>query len=473
MPATGALIGTPGVHEGERGAAHGGLRGGAVRAEHLGDEAVGIGELLHGGDDRQQGALCQRAVADLAAAGAAARLRLTHGVGGEVVLVHVALELLLVDAVEHLLVAHRAERGDGEHLRLPAGEEAGAVGARQQADFRGQRAHLVHAAAVHALLIVEQPAAHDVFLRLVEALVDLGLLVGVKLGKVLVHFFIDGLEALVAHVLVVRVERGLDVLERVGAHGVLHLVAGVHGRIRELRLADLRLDLLDEGDDLLVRLVAGHDALIHLLVGDDVGPGLDHGDARVRGGHRHGHAAHGALGGGGVDHIGAVHQADGDAGDRAVPRDVGDRERHTHAHHAGDLGRAVVVHAHHGAHHRNVVAHVLREQRADRAVDHAAGEDRLVRRAALTLEEGAGDFAHGVELLLEIDGEGEEVDALARFGGSRNRHVHDRLAVADEAGAVGQAGHLAGFNHERPAGEVCFKRAEIFKHWGILLFFLR
>ena len=61
------------------------------------------------------------------------------------------------------------------------------------------------------------------FCGLVEALVDLGLLVGVDLGKVLVHFFVNGLQALVADVLVVGVERGLDVLERVGAHGVLNI----------------------------------------------------------------------------------------------------------------------------------------------------------------------------------------------------------------------------------------------------------
>ena len=153
-----------------------------------------------------------------------------------------------------------------------------------------------------------------------------------------------------------------------------------------------------------------------------VGPGLDHGDARVRGGHRHGHAAHVALGGGGVDHDTAPSTRPTETPEIGPCHGMSEIEsanstrRPCRRSRASSRGRRhITVHDD-----RNVVAHVLREQRADRAVDHAAGEDRLVGRAALTLEEGAGDFAHGVELLLKIDGEGEEVDALARFGGSRN-----------------------------------------------------
>src|SRR5699024_9267757 len=65
--------GDAGVHQGQGRAADGCLGGGAVRAEHLGDAADGVGEVLHGGQHRHQGALCQSAVADLAAAGAAGR----------------------------------------------------------------------------------------------------------------------------------------------------------------------------------------------------------------------------------------------------------------------------------------------------------------------------------------------------------------------------------------------------------------
>src|SRR5690606_41747700 len=55
------------------------------------------------------------------------------------------------------------------------------------------------------------------------------------------------------------------------------------------------------------------------------------------------------------------------------------------------------------------VAELVREQRADRAVDQAAGQRFLLGGAALALEEAAGDAAAGIELLLVVDGERKEV----------------------------------------------------------------
>ena len=69
-----------------------------------------------------------------------------------------------------------------------------------------KRTHLVHLTAVHALLLVQQPAADNVFLGAVHALVDLGLLLGVDRVELLMHLLIDRLEALVADVLVVGIE---------------------------------------------------------------------------------------------------------------------------------------------------------------------------------------------------------------------------------------------------------------------------
>ena len=53
------------------------------------------------------------------------------------------------------------------------------------------------------------------------------------------------------------------------------------------------------------------------------------------------------------------------------------------------------------------------KRRAQRPVDQAAGEDGGVGGTALPAEEAAGDAPGGVHPLLDVDGEGEEVDALA------------------------------------------------------------
>ena len=57
-----------------------------------------------------------------------------------------------------------------------------------------------------------------------------------------------------------------------------------------------------------------------------------------------------------------------------------------------------------------LVAPALGEQRADRTVDQARGERRLLAGATLALEERAGDLPGGVHALLDVDGEGQEVD---------------------------------------------------------------
>ena len=65
------------------------------------------------------------------------------------------------------------------------------------------------------------------------------------------------------------------------------------------------------------------------------------------------------------------------------------------------------------------------------------------RGAALALEEAAGDLPGGVHALLDVDGEREEVRALARLHPPLRRREHHRLAGADDDGAVGLLGELA------------------------------
>ena len=144
-PATGALIGTPASISAR------------VLPQVLAIEVLPLLEstsetrrIVYGnssssGDDGHERALGERAVADVAPAGAAQRPRLADGERREVVVVHVALRLFRLEGVQLLLVAHRAERGDREDLRLAAREEAGAVRSRQEADLGADRADLVRA----------------------------------------------------------------------------------------------------------------------------------------------------------------------------------------------------------------------------------------------------------------------------------------------------------------------------------------
>ena len=373
------------VHQCQRRAADGALRRGTVRGKHLGNQTDGVRELLDRRDDRHKCTLCQCAVTDFTSARASGGLRLAYGIGREVVVVDVALGLFVIDAVKELVVTRGAERCNGKYLRLAAGEHAGAVYARQQTDFCGKRTDLIHTSAVNTLLLVEQPAAHDKLLRQIHALVDLCRLIWVNFVEVLVHFFVNRLESLVANGLVVRIECGLHVINGEIADFFEHLRVRLIGRVRELLFADLPLDTLDELDDFLVFRMTCHNAVEHILVGHFVCTGFDHCDALIGGSDGNSHLGELSLLCRRVDDELAVDEADGNAADGAVPRNVGDGQRDAGADECGNLRGAIRVNGHDGADDGNIVAHVLREQRADGAVDHTADKNRLIGRATLTL----------------------------------------------------------------------------------------
>ena len=70
----------------------------------------------------------------------------------------------------------------------------------------------------------------------------------------------------------------------------------------------------------------------------------------------------------------------------------------------------------------DVVAQVAGEQGADGAVDQAAGQNGGQRGTALAAHEGAGNAAHGVQLLLKVHAQGEEVHAVPGTGGGGDGH---------------------------------------------------
>jgi hypothetical protein len=125
-----------GVHQRQRGTADRGHRGRAVRLGDLGDDADGVGEVFHRRHHGQHAALGEAAVADFAALRAHHAAGFTHRVGREVVVEQEVILVLAFDRVDDLRVARGAERGHHQRLRLAAGEQRRAVGARQHADLR-------------------------------------------------------------------------------------------------------------------------------------------------------------------------------------------------------------------------------------------------------------------------------------------------------------------------------------------------
>jgi hypothetical protein len=150
-----------------------------------------------------------------------------------------------------------------------------------------------------------------------------------------------------------------------------------------------------------------------------------------------------------VEHVLAVDVAHARGADGAVERDAADRQRGAGADHGGDVGLHFGVQAHHVHDDLHFVEEAFGEQRADRAVDQAAGQRFELARAAFALEEAAGDLAGGVGLLDVVDGQREEVLAGLGFGLGHHGGQHHGVVDVDQHGAGGLARDLAGFHGDR------------------------
>ena len=100
-----------------------------------------------------------------------------------------------------------------------------------------------------------------------------------------------------------------------------------------------------------------------------------------------------------------------DGAERAVERDPRDHQRSRSGVDRQHVVRVVLVGADHGGDDLGLVAEAVGERRAQRPVGEAAGEDRVLGRAAFTTEERAGDLAGGVGTLFDVDRQREEVHA--------------------------------------------------------------
>ena len=444
-----------GVHQRQAAAAH---RGHRRRAVGLGDfrhHAHGVAELFLGRQHRHQRALGQPAVADFAAFRRADAAGFTGGVGRHVVVQHETVGVGAFERVDGLFVAAGAERGDHQRLGFAAGEQGGAVGARQHAGADGDRAHGAGVAAVDARLAGEDAVAHHAGFEAVERVLDV-------VGSDRVHVGADQFgEGLAAH-FIDRAHARLLLLDVVGGLQAVfgqRLEALDHRGVLGQRLpvpgvgAGFVGQFVDRGDRGLHLGVAEHDRAQHDVFGQFHGFGLDH--------------QHGGLGAGDdqverrilqlrmgrVEHIFAVEEADARRAHRAVERQTGQRQRGRRPDQRGDVGADFGVGRHHGGDDLHFVEEALREERADRTVDQARNQGFAFRRAAFALEETAGNAAGGVGLFLIVDGQREEILARLDFVLGDHGDQHHGVVHVDDDGAGSLAGDFTGFQGDLMTAE--------------------
>jgi hypothetical protein len=263
----------------------------------------------------------------------------------------------------------------------------------------------------------------------------------------------DLLLLLLARELLLAVQRLLEGRAEAVAHGLEARVVAGGRREGRLRPAGEAAQLVHRVADLLDHLVAELDGPDDDLLRQLVGAALDHRDGVARAGHHHVERRGGQLVHGGERDVLVARHPDAQPAQRAEERHGGERQRGAGADDREDVGVVLLVVGQHERLHLHVGLEALGPQRTDRAIRHAHGQDLLLRRRALTLEEAAGDLARGVGLLAVVEREGEEVDPLAR-GRDRGAREHDRLAVRHHHRAGSQSRHPTRLDRERLAAHV-------------------
>ena len=145
----------------------------------------------------------------------------------------------------------------------------------------------------------------------------------------------------------------------------------------------------------------------------------------------------------GVGHQLAVHRTHAHAAQHMLERNVGDGQRRAGADNGQRAGIALRIGRQHHGDHLALVHEAFGEQRPDGPVNQPAGEDFLLRRASLALDEAAGKFARGVSVFTIIDGEGKERGVGLGFLIGARTHQNNGVPGADHDGAIGLFRDLA------------------------------
>ena len=360
-----------------------------------------------------------------------------------------AVFVLASQRVDALCVTFGAERGDDQRLRFAPREQGRTVGAWQHgiADF--DRAHGARVATVDAWLAFEDLAANDLGFDLEQQVVDLASIERLAAALERRHHagigFAQGLRAgLLAADLVHGAQLFFGKAIDRGDEGF------ILGRCLPVphRLAGVTHQVVDGVDGNGRLRVTEHHAAQHDFFAELLCFGLDHQHGSFGAGDDQVHLRILAGGLARIQHVFAVDVTYASRTDRAGERNAGNRQRGADADHGGDVGIDFRVERQRVDDHMHFVQEAFGEQRADRAVDQAAGQGFVFAGLGFTLEEAAGDLACGVGLLDVVDGQREEV--LTRLGGLGCHHGSQDDSAFDrhDDGATGLTGDFTGFQYD-------------------------
>ena len=192
----------------------------------------------------------------------------------------------------------------------------------------------------------------------------------------------------------------------------------------------------------------------HLVFGQLLGFGFHHQYGRLGTGNHQVQRGFFQLTAAGVEDVHAILEAHAGGADRATERNTGNGQGGGSADQGGDIRILVLVSRHDRGNDLHFIHEALGKQRANGAVNQAAGQGFFFAGTTFTLEEATRNTAGGVGLFLVVNGQGEEVLAGIRFFLAYYGDQHFGVTDTDHDSGGGLAGNLPGFQGYRVTAEL-------------------
>ncbi|MPM74314.1 hypothetical protein SDC9_121301 [bioreactor metagenome] len=196
---------------------------------------------------------------------------------------------------------------------------------------------MIHFSAIDTLMIVKQPAANDIFLKLVYAFVHHRMTFRIFFIESFVYSVRYCENFYIPDFFIICIESDTHIIYGKVFNIVIHIVINFAGRIIEFRLADFSDYHVDETDQFFDLFMSEHNRVIHVFVGDFLCSGFDHNDLFFT--CRDGQLKRGffLLSRGRVYNEFSVDKPDHSPAYRSVPWNIGNRQCYGSADHAGYL----------------------------------------------------------------------------------------------------------------------------------------
>ena len=269
------------------------------------------------------------------------------------------------------------------------------MGAGEDADLDGDRADLVEAPAIEPRAPLEDLAPQHLFFQLLEDRLRLDAALDLSFRQARDQL----LEHLVDALVVLELAPDAHRLAERDVHALLDLAVEVVADLLldlKLRAGGLARHRVDAVDDLAYGGMRHFEGTHHLILGRFLRAGFDHDDRLPAARDDEIDLAPFPLLVRRVHDVVVVDQADADAGDRRVERNLGEGERRRRARDSEHVRVVVRVGRQDERDDLRLEPPAGREERPDGPVDEPARQDFLLGRLALALEEAAGDSSRRV-----------------------------------------------------------------------------